>query len=343
MTRTDHLSRLISEQAHRRYNPLTGEWFLVSPGRTKRPWNGESLSEDRVAQKEHDPDCYLCPRNTRVSGEKNPDYKGPFIFTNDTPSLKPHSELDPMDDGLFKMVPATGTSRVICYSERHDLTMSQLPLEVVHQVVNAWSNESESLGSSHRVVQIFENKGAMMGCSNPHPHGQIWASDFVPHEIQKEDLSQKKYYEQNGESMLLAYLKLELMREERIVVENDHWAVLTPFWAVWPFETLLIPKQQVSFIEALDTAQKESLAEIISQHLKAYDNLFNTSFPYSMGWHSAPYTPGSKEYFQLHAHYYPPLLRSATVKKHMVGYEMLAERGRDTTPEFASAQLRKNL
>jgi UDPglucose--hexose-1-phosphate uridylyltransferase len=336
------MTESIFQVPHRRLNVLTGDWVLVSPHRTKRPWQGrrELLVPDR--RPGHDPNCYLCPGNLRANGEQNPDYASTFVFTNDFAALLPDAPPEvPADNPLLRTDPVRGTCRVICFSPRHDLTLAQMQPSAIEGVIDTWAAQTTELGRSYRWVQVFENKGEIMGCSNPHPHGQIWASDRLPNEILKEDRYQRRYLEEQRIPLLLDYVELELERRERVVVQNEHWAALVPFWAVWPFEILLLPRRQVQRLPDLNPAERESLAEVLSRLLVRYDNLFETSFPYSMGWHGAPLDDRDYGYWQLHAHFYPPLLRSATIKKFMVGYEMLAEPQRDLTAELAAQRLRE--
>ena len=329
---------------HRRFNPLTGEWVLVTPGRLKRPWQGSISKKVAMEKRAYDKDCYLCPANTRISGVKNPDYKGVYIFDNDTPSLSnkdfAHLAEKESEKSLFQVKNARGTCRVVCFSERHDLTFADLSQLGALKVVEALCRESKALSEAYRCVQIFENKGEMMGCSNPHPHAQIWACDFVPTMIQKEDETQKAYFDQHKVPLLLEALRLEKEQKKRMVYENEHFAVFVPFWAKWPFETMLVPKRSVTYLKCLETAERQSLALAMKKIVKAYDGIFATSFPYSMGFHEPCHAEENKEYFQLHAHYYPPLLRSDSIKKHMVGFEMLAEESRDMTPERAAETIR---
>jgi UDPglucose--hexose-1-phosphate uridylyltransferase len=333
---------------HRRWNPLTREWLLVSPHRAARPWKGqvEAVSEGRPA---YDPECYLCPGNTRVGGHLNEKYDGTFVFDNDFAALLPPSEEvlgeKLPDSPLFRVKEVSGECRVICFSPRHDLSLARMETKDIVRVVDTWVSQSEELGKRYRWVQVFENKGAAMGCSNPHPHGQIWAGDFIPEEPAKEDLSQRDYFAEHRRPLLLDYAASELRDRSRIVVEGEHWMTVVPFWALWPFETLLLPKHDhIARITDLSKVQREDLAETMRQLLVRYDNLFQCSFPYSMGWHGAPFLPTSGEnpevFWQLHAHFYPPLLRSAMVKKFLVGYEMLAEGQRDLTAEQAAERLR---
>ena len=320
---------------------MTGEWVLVSPHRAKRPWQGALERPAADARPRFDPDCYLCPGNERAGGHRNPDYRETFVFENDFRAL-----MDPVppapgaEHPLLRSRSVNGTCRVVCFSPRHDLTLPLFSEDQLVRVVNVWCEQTEELGERYRWVQVFENKGAMMGCSNPHPHGQIWAGDQLPTEIVKEDERQRDYYEERGRPLLLDYAKLELERGERVVEENADWVTVVPYWATWPFETLVLPRERAARLEDLDEARRVSLARILKRLTARYDNLFETSFPYSMGWHGAPYGGGDWSHWQLHSHFYPPLLRSATVKKFLVGYEMLAEAQRDLTPEQAAERLR---
>lgn len=329
----------LSDAPHRRYNPLTGEWVLVSPHRNKRPWQGRREEAGGQARPPHDPGCYLCAGNTRANGEVNPEYRGPWAFDNDFPALLPDGVDATEDDPLFRAEPVTGTARVICFSERHDLTLAEMDVPDIAAVVDLWAEESTRLGETYRWVQVFENKGALMGCSNPHPHGQIWASDFLPNEVAKEDATQEAYLSRHGTSLLSDYVEREAKDGARTVAENADWLAVVPFWAVWPYETLVLPKFPVARLPELSANARVSLAEAVKAVTVAYDNLFQTEFPYSMGWHGAPFG-GDAAHWQLHAHFYPPLLRSATVRKFLVGYEMLAEAQRDLTAETAAAALR---
>jgi UDPglucose--hexose-1-phosphate uridylyltransferase len=330
-----------TEHPHRRFNPLRGEWVLVSPHRTKRPWQGqrETVADDRPP---YDPKCYLCPGNTRAGGAQNPQYTGTYVFENDFAALlveKP-DEYDDQNDSLFRRDPVAGTSRVVCFHPRHDLTLPQMQVHEIVNLIETWIDQTRELGEKYAWVQVFENKGAVMGCSNPHPHGQIWASDFVPNEPAAEDRTQLAYFQKYGSPMLLDYARREIADPERVVASNNHWVAVVPFWAVWPYEVLLLPIEPAHRLTDLDEKRRIDLAAILKELLTRYDNLFHTSFPYSMGWHGAPFVESNHDHWQLHAHFYPPLLRSATVKKFMVGYEMLAEAQRDLTPEQAAAALR---
>lgn len=328
------------QHPHRRYNPLKGEWILVSPHRAQRPWLGAEDRAGTAAVPSHDPDCYLCPGNLRATGERNPLYVGPFVFDNDFAALLPDAPVpDEPTDGLFKMAGARGTSRVICFSPDHAKGLSELDQAAMGMLVECWCTQCAELGERHANVQLFENRGAMMGCSNPHPHGQIWATDHIPAEVATEDRCQRQWAEKEGGPMLLDLAAREA-GGPRIVVETESWLAIVPFWAAWPFETLLLPRFSVQRLPDLKKGQRIDLALAIRQLTTRYDNLFNCAFPYSMGWHGAPFDQGDQIHWQLHAHFYPPLLRSANVRKFMVGYEMLAETQRDLTPEQAAGRLR---
>lgn len=336
-----------SEYPHRRFNPLLKTWVLVSPHRTKRPWHGRQEDADLSQRPHHDPSCYLCPGNARANGAVNPAYSKTFVFENDFAALTPDEcAPDVQEPGhLMQLQPVSGECRVLCFSPRHDLTLPEMTLEDIVAVVDVWAEQSEELAARYAWVQIFENKGAMMGCSNPHPHGQIWASRHLPSEPARVDASQREYYMNHGTQLLVDYAAAELRDGTRTVDANEHWLVVVPYWAQWPYETLVLPRRHVADIGELDAAERHSLAAILKRFLTRYDNLFETSFPYSMGWHQAPSAPWNAEHgrdhWQLHAHFYPPLLRSARVKKFMVGYELLAEGQRDLTPEQAAGRLRE--
>ncbi|MFA8435229.1 MAG: UDP-glucose--hexose-1-phosphate uridylyltransferase [Marinifilaceae bacterium] len=333
----------MEDHPHRRYNPLTGEWVLVSPHRAKRPWQGqvEKVSEEERPQ--HDPECYLCPGNFRVGGEINPDYDGTYVFTNDFAALKPDAPEGKLaEDDLFRAESETGICRVICFSPRHDLTIPQMEVDAVKKVVDLWQEQYLELGSRQNInyIQIFENKGSVMGCSNPHPHGQIWAQSSVPDEPNKESQNLLRYYEKHGKTLLQDYLSRELEKKERILVENDHFVALVPFWATWPFETMIVSKRAIQHLGQMNEEEKLAFAAIYRELTIIYDNLFEVSFPYSAGIHQAPTDGEDHPEWHLHMHFYPPLLRSATVKKFMVGYEMLGNPQRDITPETSAERLR---
>ncbi|MCE9558683.1 MAG: UDP-glucose--hexose-1-phosphate uridylyltransferase [Armatimonadetes bacterium] len=325
---------------HQRWNPLLDEWVLVSPHRTERPWQGQTEFSQPSALPSYDASCYLCPGNSRAGDLRNPDYSATYVFANDFPALLPDSSFTAEESDLIRSMPTSGECRVICFSPRHDLTMAEMSVAEISEVVSVWVNQDRELGPNYRWVQIFENKGVAMGCSNPHAHGQVWASDFVPSLVAREDVTQRAYFERKSSPMLSDYLALELVQNSRVVCENGSWAFVVPFWATWPYEMLLLPKQAVARLRELSIEQQGDLADILKQGLTRYDNLFETSFPYSMGWHGAPNDGGPSEHWTLHAHFYPPLLRSETVKKFMVGYEMLAQAQRDITPEQAAERLR---
>lgn len=327
---------------HRRLNPLNGEWLLLSPQRTSRPWNGADEKGDSKTGIAYDANCYLCPGNKRANGIFNKKYSGTYVFENDYPALKPNkSALKETGERLFQAEAVNGTSKVICFSDRHDLTLAEMEVKEIYQVVDLWATQSKELAKTYQWAQIFENKGSVMGCSNPHPHGQIWASSFIPELPLKEEKQQQNYLQKNKSILLMDYQKQELIKKERIVYENETWVCLVPFWAIWPFEVMILPKAHTLRLEDLSIAQKEGLADLLKTTLVKYDNIFKTSFPYSMGWHGAPNNNKPNEHWQLHAHYFPPLLRSATIKKFMVGYEMLGNAQRDITPESAAEIIQK--
>lgn len=328
------------DHPHRRYNPLTGDWILVSPHRAKRPWQGQSEEASNTAAPKFDESCYLCPGNKRVTGEINPRYQNTFVFGNDFAALQTDTPAKKVDDDLFRFEAEQGLARVICFSPDHSLSLPELSTTAIAQIVDCWAEQEEALGKDFKWVQLFENKGAIMGCSMPHPHGQVWAQKNLPTIAEKELIKQSEYFHKHGSSLLRDYVEKELLSQERIVVENDDWLVVVPFWAAWPFETILLPRMDVQNVFQLNPVQRQNLAEIIQALTIRYDNLFCTSFPYSMGWHGAPQDGLEHKEWLLHAHFYPPLLRSATVKKFMVGYEMMAEAQRDLTAEQAAERLR---
>lgn len=330
-------------KTHRRYNPLTGEWILVSPARTQRPWQGQTEENSKIDKLEYDSNCYLCPNNTRANGKNNPNYESTFVFVNDYSSLKMNVEHEKVNiNDLIKGETEEGICKVVCFSPRHDLTLTDFSVKEITNVVSTWQNEYESLGALKEInhVQIFENKGSAMGASNPHPHGQIWAQHTIPMEPLKEQQNLKKYYDVHKSTLLSDYLKLELEKKERIVFENKNFVTLVPYWAVWPFETMILSKRPFQNILEIDEEAKNDYAESIKILSSKYDKIFNTSFPYSAGIHQAP-TDGEKHpEWHLHMHFYPPLLRSATIKKFMVGYEMLANPQRDITAEKSAEIIR---
>ncbi|QKX17213.1 UDP-glucose--hexose-1-phosphate uridylyltransferase [Microbulbifer sp. YPW1] len=329
---------------HRRYNPLTGEYILVSPHRNQRPWQGQVDAPPPGETRAYVEDCYLCPGNGRSGGEYNPDYRGTFVFDNDFPALLDTADAPAAssEHPLLAQTPVRGQCRVICYSPQHHLSLAELPVQDIAGVVDTWANQYRELGQQFPWVQIFENKGAMMGCSSPHPHGQIWALDTLPTEAAKEDRHQREYLQKHGHSLLLEYAQLESEKGARTVVENPGWIAVVPHWAAWPFETLVLPKFSLQRLEQTTAEQRLQLADLLKRLLTRYDNLFQTRFPYTMGWHGAPYGPdaGDAGHWQFHGHFYPPLLRSHSVRKFMVGFEMLAEGQRDLTPELAAQMLR---
>ena len=331
---------------HRRYNPLTNEWILVSPHRTQRPWLGQVEKTTPEYRPAYDPECYLCPGNERAGGKRNSQYDHTFVFDNDYAALLPDTLLAQIDErGLLRAASERGICRVICFSPRHDCSLPDMPLPEIRRVVDVWAEQTRELGALDfiRYVQVFENKGAAMGASNPHPHCQVWASEHIPTDPAKELRSTSTYRDEHGTCLLCDYSSLELEQRERLVLQNEHFVALVPFWAVWPFETLVLPRRHFGALPDMTDAESDALADLIKRLTTRYDNLFEVPFPYSMGWHQSP-TDGAGRTAQeahLHAHYYPPLLRSASVRKFMVGYEMLANPQRDLTAETAAARLRE--
>lgn len=328
--------------AHRRQNILTGEWVLVSPHRLSRPWQGSVETAPPPANVTHDPECYLCPGNLRAGGHRNPDYSGVFVFDNDFPALLATST-PPESDGLLISRPETGVCRVLCYSPDHSRPMSRLSVAEIEAVVGAWCDQSADLFRRKDIgaVTLFENRGEMMGASNPHPHGQIWATASTPPELQRETDAQTLWRAHHGRALLLDYLDRELRSQERIIRDCGHFVALTPYWAIWPFETLILPRRQVSDLMSLTAAERASLATLLFDLTRTYDTLFSAPFPYTMGWHQRPTALPPDAGFVTHAHVYPPLLRSASVRKFMVGFEMLGMPQRDLTPEEAAMRLRE--
>ncbi|WP_047414507.1 UDP-glucose--hexose-1-phosphate uridylyltransferase [Cellulophaga sp. Hel_I_12] len=332
----------LQDYSHKRLNILTNEWVLVSPHRAKRPWQGQNEEVTKEERPIHDPSCYLCAGNKRIHGEQNPEYEDVFIFTNDFAALQKDSKPFRIQDGLLTAQSETGICKVICFSPDHSKSLADMHTEEIEKVVLAWQREYKKLGAEESInyVQIFENKGAVMGCSNPHPHGQIWSQLTLPNEVDKKDKQQFNYYSKHKSSLLGEYLSQELEKKERIIFENEAFVVLVPFWAVWPFETMIVPKKHQSDITQLKNKESYLFAEAISVITKAYDTLFNTSFPYSSGIHQAPTNNKENSHWHWHMSFYPPLLRSASIKKFMVGYEMFGSPQRDITAEVAANSLR---
>ena len=334
---------MLFDSPHRRYNPLTREWVLVSPQRTQRPWQGQVEHERHPASVSYDPNCYLCPGNERAGGQRNPAYTSTFVFDNDFAALKPDIAEGSIDTaGLLVAASERGLCRVVCFSPDHGLTVARMPVPAIRQVVDAWAAQYSEIGALDfiRTVQIFENRGEMMGASNPHPHCQIWSSESIPNEIAKEDSAQQDWFQTQRSCLLCDYLAIEMKAGERLVCENDGFAAVVPFWAVWPFEILLLTKRHASAFDEFTEVERDQLADILKRIATRYDNLFETPFPYTMGFHQRPTDGGAYPHFHFHAHYYPPLLRSATVRKFMVGFEMLGAPQRDITAESAAERLR---
>ena len=336
---------VLTDHPHRRYNPLLDEWILVSPQRAKRPWQGQNEAISDEKKPEYDETCYLCPGNHRITGGTNPNYENCYVFDNDFPALlKDEVSSDVEQEDLFKINPERGINRVICFSPKHNVTLAEMEVSEIENVIKVWKEQYLELGAISYInhVQIFENKGSVMGCSNPHPHGQIWAQSSLPTQVKRTQDNLLKYFQKTEKSLLKDYLESELQKKERIIAENEHFVLLVPFWATWPYETMIISKRHFSSIAEITEEEIKSYAEMIQIITVKYDNLFKTSFPYSAGIHQAPTDGLDHEEWHFHMHFYPPLLRSATVKKFMVGYELLAEAQRDLTAE-QSAEILRNL
>jgi UDPglucose--hexose-1-phosphate uridylyltransferase len=328
--------------AHRRYNPLLDEWVLCSPQRLDRPWQGRVERAPAAALPAYDPACALCPGNARAGGARNPAYESTFAFDNDFPAVRNEAGAAPGDGGLLRAQPETGTCRVVCFSPRHDLTLAAMDVSGIRRVIDAWADEVRTLGARGDVghVQVFENKGELMGCSNPHPHGQVWATRHLPTRPARLLDSQRRHHRAHGRDLLGDYLERELRAGDRVVDADDAWVALVPFWAVWPFETMVVPRRRAADLASLDGGEKDALAGLLKRLLVRYDNLFATSFPYTMGWQGRPTDGEEHPEWRLFASFLPPLLRSAAVRKFLVGYEMTAEPQRDLTPEEAADRLR---
>jgi UDPglucose--hexose-1-phosphate uridylyltransferase len=335
----------LTQDPHRRLNPLTNEWVLVSPHRTARPWQGEVAKADRTAEPQYDPTCYLCPDNPRVGGIQNPNYSSTFVFQNDFAALKPEvlrERLDVENMGLLVAEAEPGICRVICFSPRHDLTLATMALPEIERVVQVWIEQFQELGAQENInhVQIFENRGAMMGASNPHPHCQIWATSSIPEAPAKELIAQRAYAKA-GRCMLCDYVGLEERQKVRVVCENEGFIAMVPFWAVWPFEVLVCSRRHIGSMRDFGAAETRTLSDILQRVTSTYDKVFDVPFPYSMGFHQSPTDGIDHPEWHFHAHFYPPLLRSATIRKFMVGFEMLGTPQRDITPESAAERLRQ--
>jgi UDPglucose--hexose-1-phosphate uridylyltransferase len=335
----------LTEDPHRRLNPLTNEWILVSPHRATRPWQGEVSKASTTLEPAYDPNCYLCPGNLRAGGVRNPSYSSTFVFDNDFAALKPGTDRQRIDVDNANLIVAQGEPgicRVICFSPRHDLTLATMETEEIEGVVHTWVEQYRELGTMDSInhVQIFENRGAMMGASNPHPHCQVWATASLPGEPTKELSSQHAYFEKHRRCLLCDYQSLERREKTRVIYENDGFTALVPFWAVWPFEILLCSRRHFGNMSEFIEADSRSLADILHVVTSTYDNVFDVPFPYSMGFHQTPTHDKPHPEWHFHAHFYPPLLRSATIRKFMVGFEMLGNAQRDITAETAAERLK---
>jgi UDPglucose--hexose-1-phosphate uridylyltransferase len=333
----------LKEHPHRRFNPLTGEWVLVSPHRTTRPWQGQTEVVTPEKKPSYDPDCYLCPGNERAGGVHNPPYASTFVFENDFAALLPNTPRETVNrDDLLIATGEPGTCRVICFSPRHDLTLAQMSIPETREVIDLWAAQYAELAASPSInyVQIFENRGSMMGASNPHPHCQIWATADIPNEPAKEQNGLLRYADTHQRCLLCEYLRLERATGTRIVLENEHFTALVPFWAVWPFETMILGRKHCSDLTHLEADERNALADVLKRITSTYDNLFGVAFPYTMGFHQKPTDGNVHSEWHMHGHFFPPLLRSASIRKFMVGYELLATPQRDITPETAAERLR---
>ena len=338
--------RDLNAHSHRRFNPLTREWILVSPHRTDRPWQGQIEPSAASAPPEYDPACYMCPGNVRATGARNPAYPATFVFDNDYPALRPENAQDREDaQGLFVARSESGICRVVCFSPRHDLTIARMKIPEIQGVVNVWAEQYSQLGADPSIayVQVFENRGALMGASNPHPHCQIWATSSLPNEPAKELAAQKEYLAVHEKCLLCAYLEQEHSQGERMVVQNSHFSAIVPFWAIWPFETMVIPSRHVGMMAELTPEEREGLADILKRLTTGYDRIFDVPFPYTMGFHQSPTDGQPNSAWHLHGHFYPPLLRSPAIRKFMVGFEMLGMPQRDITAESAAERLRSKI
>ena len=343
---SDLITGVMQSSPHRRFNPLTREWVLVSPHRTERPWQGQTERQEPESSQPYDPNCYLCPGNTRAGGGRNPSYSHTFVFDNDFAALQPENPTAQVDvDGRGLLVAQTesGICRVVCFSPRHDLTLSRMSPAELRALIDVWVEEFQSLSRRPGInyLQIFENRGLMMGCSNPHPHGQIWATSTVPNEPRKEQAAFAAYQKQHGACLLCDYIKLEETSGDRLVCGNEYFLAVVPFWAIWPYEILVVSKRHMGGMNALDGDSRSALADILKRVTSQYDNLFQVACPYSMGFHQQPTDEMEHGEWHFHAHFFPPLLRSASVRKFMVGFEMLGSPQRDITPEYAAERLRQ--
>jgi UDPglucose--hexose-1-phosphate uridylyltransferase len=344
--KSEPIPQLLQSSPHRRFNPLTREWVLVSPHRTERPWQGQTEPQEPESTQSYDPNCYLCPGNTRAGGAHNPSYSHTFVFDNDFAALQPDTpaaQVDVGGRGILVAQSESGICRVVCFSPRHDLTLSRMSPQDIRAVIEVWIEQFKNLSRQPAInyVQIFENRGSMMGCSNPHPHGQIWATSTIPNEPRKEQEAFASYQEQHGACLLCEYAKLEEVSGERLVCGNEHFLAVVPFWAIWPYEILLVSKRHLGSMSVLDEAARSALADILKSITNRYDNLFQVSCPYSMGFHQQPTDETGHPEWHFHAHFFPPLLRSASIRKFMVGFEMLGSPQRDITPEYAAERLRQ--